>query len=55
MLGFTAVAQDETIRLVDHELAEARWFSRKDYAERLQAGVLRLPGSFSIAFRLIED
>ena len=55
MLGFTAVAQDETIRLVDHELAEASWFSRKDYAERLQAGVLRLPGSFSIAFRLIED
>lgn len=55
MLGFTAVAKDETIRLVDHELEEARWFSRKDYKERLEGGVLRLPSSFSIAFRLIED
>ena len=55
MLGFTAIAQDETIRLVDHELAEAHWFSRKDYTERLEAGLLRLPSSFSIAFRLIED
>ncbi len=55
MLGFTAVAQDRAIRLVDHELEDARWFSRKDYRESLEAGRLRLPSSFSIAFRLIED
>ena len=55
MLGFTAVALDENIRLMDHELEDARWFSRKDYQELLQAGSLRLPSSISIAFRLIED
>ena len=55
MLGFNAVALGEDIRLTDHELEDARWFSRKDFQDRLEAGVLRLPSSFSIAFRLIED
>lgn len=56
MLGFTALARgDETIRLVDHELEEARWYSRQDYKQQLEAGLLRLPSSFSIAFRLIQD
>jgi len=55
MLGFTAVASDEGIRLMDDELEDARWFSRKDFEDRLEAGALRLPSSFSIAFRLIED
>jgi NAD+ diphosphatase len=55
MLGFTAVTRDEKIHLVDHELEDARWFSRKDYRESLAAGLLRLPSSVSIAFRLIED
>jgi NAD+ diphosphatase len=55
MLGFNAVASNERIRLGDDELEDARWFSRKDLAARLEAGDLRLPASFSIAFRLIED
>ena len=55
MLGFTALALGENIRLMDHELEDGRWFSRKDFQDRLEAGVLRLPSSFSIAFRLIED
>lgn len=55
MLGFTALALCENIRLMDHELEDAHWFSRKDFQDRLEAGVLRLPSSFSIAFRLIED
>jgi NAD+ diphosphatase len=55
MLGFNAVACDERIHLVDDELEDARWFSRKDFEGRLEAGALRLPSSFSIAFRLIED
>jgi NAD+ diphosphatase len=55
MLGFNAVASDELIRLVDDELEDARWFSREDFEGRLEAGELRLPSNFSIAFRLIED
>ncbi len=55
MLGFTAEALSESIRLMDHELEDARWFSRQDFQDRLAAGLLRLPSSFSIAFRLIED
>jgi NAD+ diphosphatase len=55
MLGFTAVALDEAIRLTDQELEDARWFSRKDFQERLTVGELRLPSSLSIAFRLVED
>ena len=55
MLGFTAVARGEAIRLMDQELEDARWFSRKDFQDRLEAGELRLPSNFSIAFRLIED
>jgi NAD+ diphosphatase len=55
MLGFTATALNETVRLNDQELEDARWFSRQDFQDRLKAGELRLPSSFSIAFRLIED
>jgi len=55
MLGFTAVACDESIRLMDHELEDARWFSREDFEDCLKAGAIHLPSSFSIAFRLIED
>jgi NAD+ diphosphatase len=55
MLGFTAAALGETIRLMDHELEDARWFSRQDFQDDLAAGDLRLPSSFSIAFRLVED
>jgi NAD+ diphosphatase len=55
MLGFTAVALDEAIRLRDHELEDASWFSRRDFQDRLTAGAFRLPSSFSIAFRLVED
>jgi|WetSurMetagenome_2_1015567.scaffolds.fasta_scaffold21060_1 NAD+ diphosphatase len=55
MLGFSAEALGESIRLMDHELEDARWFTRQDFQDGLAAGVLRLPSSFSIAFRLIED
>jgi NAD+ diphosphatase len=55
MLGFTAEALGESIRLMDHELQDARWFSRRDFQDGLAAGTLRLPSGLSIAFRLIED
>ncbi len=51
MLGFSAhaVGADEP-RLLDGELAEARWFHRDQLADRLAAG---LPPQVSIAHRLI--
>jgi NAD+ diphosphatase len=55
MLGFTALALDKNIRLRDHELEDARWFSRKEIEEGLEADRLRLPSNLSIAYRLIED
>ena len=50
MIGFHAFALSEEIRLIDGELAEARWFSRNDIA----AGCVKLPPPTSIAYRLIE-
>lgn len=55
MLGFTAVASNHTISLNDHELEDAKWFSRKELEEALSSGVIRLPTLSSIAFRMIED
>ena len=51
MLGFTAHALTSAITLQDGELEDARWFSRDDIA----AGVIAMPSSQSISFRLIED
>ena len=36
------------------EIAEARWFSRRDVADGLDSGTLTLPGRCSIAYRLIR-
>jgi NAD+ diphosphatase len=52
MLGFTAVATNEEIRLQTDELEDARWFTQQDLEER--KGV-QLPSEISIARRLIED
>lgn len=54
MLGFRAEARTDEIRL-DDELADARWFSRQELAEAVRAGSLKLPGTVSIAYRLLED
>ena len=51
MLGFTARALSSAITLKDGELEDARWFSREDIA----AGLIAMPSSQSISFRLIED
>lgn len=50
MLGFTARAVTHEIHCGDHELEDARWFTRAQVA----AGALRLPPSQSISFSLIE-
>jgi NAD+ diphosphatase len=50
MLGFTAHALTTDIQLRDHELEDARWFTRADFAD----GKTIAPPSVSISFRLIE-
>jgi NAD+ diphosphatase len=51
MLGFTAAALSDSIRLNDGELEDARWFTRKE----LQSGFPKLPYRLSIARRLVDD
>jgi NAD+ diphosphatase len=53
MLGFTALAVGgRTLKMVDGELADARWVSR----EEIRRGeVVALPPPVSIAYRIIAD
>jgi NAD+ diphosphatase len=51
MLGFSATASSSEIRLIDDELEDARWFTR----EELTSGIIKLPRSLSISYRLIQD
>ncbi|MGB5209578.1 MAG: NAD(+) diphosphatase [Gammaproteobacteria bacterium] len=51
MLGYTAVATSEQIRLVDAELEEALWVSRDNMA----SGAVGLPTPMSIAYTLVRD
>ena len=51
MLGFTATALTDSIRLNDGELEDARWFTRKE----LKSGFPKLPYRLSIARRLVDD
>ena len=55
MLGFRATAVTENIKLGDHELEDANWFSRQDIVEQVKKGTLRFPPPISISFRLIQD
>jgi NAD+ diphosphatase len=50
MLGFTAHAVSHEVHLRDHELEEARWFTRDEVA----AGALLMPPRQSISFSLVE-
>lgn len=52
MLAFTAVTEDETLRLDPGEIAEARWLTRDDI--RNPEG-FTLPAPTTIARRMIED
>ena len=51
MLGFTAEAETESIKLNDGELEDARWFTYED----LMSGFPKLPYRVSIARRLVDD
>lgn len=55
MLGFRAAGLSETITRHDGELEDARWFTRRQIAQAVGAGALRVPTTASIAYRLIED
>lgn len=57
MLGFHAVAEDAAPARPDgEEITEVRWFTRAEIASSLAgAGPVALPGSASIAHRLITD
>jgi NAD+ diphosphatase len=56
MLGFRASAIGSLeIRVDSDEIAEARWFSRDDLKEGLNAGTVVLPSAVSIAHRLIAS
>jgi NAD+ diphosphatase len=55
MLGFRARAETTKLRPDGVELAEARWWSRAEFAADIAGGALLVPPSVSIARRLIED
>ena len=53
MLGFTAVAEDPTIRL-GTELAEARWFSVDELVTGLRRGEIKVSSPLSVSYKLVE-
>jgi NAD+ diphosphatase len=55
MVGFTAAAASEEIRVDHHELEDARWFSREEIRRGVAAGELRLSSPVSISYALIRD
>ena len=55
MLGFFAEAEPDPIRLHDHELEDAQWFSRKELEDALIDGTVRFPGKISIAYELMKE
>jgi NAD+ diphosphatase len=55
MLGFTARAGRDPIRVDRDELEDAGWFTRKEIRHGLRQGALGLPPGISVSYRLIED
>ena len=53
MLGFHAEAASEDIHLHDGELGDARWFTRQELRDALDAGAVGLPTKVAISHRLI--
>ena len=54
MIGFEARTEDPTLTLDQHEIAEARWFTREDYRAAVAAGAVRAGTGLSISRRLVE-
>jgi NAD+ diphosphatase len=55
MLAFRARATGTALHIDTDEIAEARWFSRDEFASALRAGEVLLPSAASVARRLIEQ
>ena len=54
MLGFVGRAETTEIVVDEHEIEEARWFTRAEMRAHAEAGSLALPGGASISRSLIE-
>ena len=54
MMGFTAKAKSNKIRIAKNELEDARWFSREEIKNNLNKELIRLPLKVSIAYNLIK-
>lgn len=55
MVGFTAETDNETVQLLDNELEQARWFSREEVRQQLEAEELVLPFKYSISRTLVNQ
>nr|WP_294696899.1 NAD(+) diphosphatase [uncultured Friedmanniella sp.] len=55
MLGYFARATSTVINVDTDEISHAEWYSRDELTARLEAGDLALPGSASIASRMIAS
>lgn len=55
MLGFTARAHRDPIRVDQDELEHAHWITRGELERGLRRGALGLPPRVSVSYRLIED
>lgn len=55
MLGFTAQAAREEIKIGKDELEDAHWFTRGEIRDGLAQSTFRLPLKLSISFHLIEN
>jgi NAD+ diphosphatase len=54
MLGFVGRAETTDISVDDHEIEDARWFTRAEMKAEAEAGTLVLPGGVSISRSLVE-
>jgi len=54
MIGFTARAIDDSIRIDGEELEDVRWFSRRQLDDEVTAGEVLLPPEISLARHLID-
>ena len=54
MIGFFARATSTEISVDEHEISDARWFTREQMKAEAEAGTLVLPGGISISRSLVE-
>lgn len=54
MIGFIGRAVTTEIRIDEHEIEDARWFTRAEMKELAEAGTLLLPSGVSISRSLVE-